>query len=704
MATHKNDFVVEVSIKGKSSGKGLEGLSVEALDKDLFQDDRVGTAVTDAEGKARIVYDKKNFGDDFWKTRPDLYLQIRNKQGDVIYTTRDSVRTKAAKSEKFVLELSEDLLEDVPVENKRTQFKDLIAINPDYFNQISTVFAEGPNNDQDGSTRYEELECLGYYPEKQELEAIFKVKLPYGFSGPLCEDGSTEYVAFYVDFNDDGTFVSIGAPAELNTHDLHYVSEDHLCYAVTKEFNPERWSCNKPQILKVRAILSWEQAPTGPNFKPVWGNVIECYVQILPQPFFPFFPDIPTLSSGFVLPDDLTKLKTAAEIIDTSIAAKTKNPDKVETHRFNFPLHLAKNPNYYGGISDSSDIEAVKNAMLQLPSAMLEDLDLSNFEQYLPEENLNDGNTSYEELTCVGLYPELDLLEATFRIKRPTGYSGGLCTSGSTEYIGFYIDWGTGVFEFEGMAKVAAHDISGTEKKPICYAGSLRIKNIKERLKSCKRENVVRVRATLSWEQVPNPSDPDFKIIWGNRMDCAIQLRPLPLKNRSCELQTINEIHVDDIDAVGYAVKLSGGSFIPGTYDRPFGGIVAAKGNVFNISGASYYRFQYSDDGGVNWVNITDPRITKDGGTPHKKSVAPDAMGWFGIAAYHSDWLNYSPSPLCNWRSYGKNGTYLLRLEIGDAFKNQMVGMPAPAGWRWTIPMLICINLSGLRCPTQAFR
>ncbi len=35
-------------------------------------------------------------------------------------------------------------------------------------------------------------------------------------------------------------------------------------------------------MVRARAILSWQIPPIGPNFVPVWGNVVDCWVQIVP--------------------------------------------------------------------------------------------------------------------------------------------------------------------------------------------------------------------------------------------------------------------------------------------------------------------------------------------------------------------------------------------------------------------------------------
>ena len=74
---------------------------------------------------------------------------------------------------------------------------------------------------------------------------------------------------------------------------------------------------------------------------------------------------------------------------------------------------------------------------LQAPFA---DLDI-NITDYLDDLFPNDGNTSYEELECVGYNPKLETLVATLRVKKDAGYSGGLCTAGSREYVTFYADF-----------------------------------------------------------------------------------------------------------------------------------------------------------------------------------------------------------------------------------------------------------------------
>src|SRR5260221_13464241 len=110
--------------------------------------------------------------------------------------------------------------------------------------------------------------------------------------------------------------------------------------------------------------------------------------------------------------------------------------ERLEIHKL-----LANNPNYFGTLSESD----------------------------LPVEQPIKFNTIYEELTCVGLWPERNLLEATIAVKQPLGFLGGMCTPGSHEYVRFFIDWNSDgdfvdVGEDAGVAAVNVHDIPQVKK------------------------------------------------------------------------------------------------------------------------------------------------------------------------------------------------------------------------------------------------
>ncbi|HVF51140.1 MAG TPA: hypothetical protein VNA19_13690 [Pyrinomonadaceae bacterium] len=137
-------------------------------------------------------------------------------------------------------------------------------------------------------------------------------------------------------------------------------------------------------------------------------------------------------------------------------------------------------------------------------------------------------NTKYEEMSCLGYDPRLKMLQATVKIKLPNGYSGNLCTGGSTEYVRFYIDYGGG-WQDVGYVGFNVHDIPNTTDcarladKPLTYVATL---NITPETDICRRPVMPAVRAILSWEYIPPANMPDWTPPWGNVRERHIQVRP----------------------------------------------------------------------------------------------------------------------------------------------------------------------------------
>ncbi|MDD4163498.1 MAG: hypothetical protein PHW87_13565, partial [Methanothrix sp.] len=77
------------------------------------------------------------------------------------------------------------------------------------------------------------------------------------------------------------------------------------------------------------------------------------------------------------------------------------------------------------------------------------------------------NNILWEQLTCLGFNPGSSQLEAVVSIKRATGYSGNLCSNGSTEYVAFFVDWGEGAgFQPVGLTSFKVADISNAPPGP----------------------------------------------------------------------------------------------------------------------------------------------------------------------------------------------------------------------------------------------
>lgn len=190
----------------------------------------------------------------------------------------------------------------------------------------------------------------------------------------------------------------------------------------------------------------------------------------------------------------------------------------VQPERSHFKQMLAKNANYFGNIPGSK-----LKPVFKLIS-----------------------NPGYEQLTCVGYNPDTALMEATFSIKRSTGYSGDLCHAGSFEYVRFYLDFHDGAgFIDQGSVAVNVHDIpadkdcKGKSIFPIQYVATLKKKTFK--FSNCESPLLPTLRAILSWSVDPPANSPNWMPTWGGHMDCDVQLKPFwlfpfPIKDLQIDL------------------------------------------------------------------------------------------------------------------------------------------------------------------------
>lgn len=143
-----------------------------------------------------------------------------------------------------------------------------------------------------GSVAYEEIKACGFYPQETRLECVFDIKQNFGFGGPLETFGSTEYVSFCVDWNNDGVFQNTELVGQGNVvlHD----GSGKANYAVYRDINIPgglRTRTTAPStatttttgpLLNAQATLSWVSPPTGCNFSPVWGNVFKFRIRLDP--------------------------------------------------------------------------------------------------------------------------------------------------------------------------------------------------------------------------------------------------------------------------------------------------------------------------------------------------------------------------------------------------------------------------------------
>lgn len=120
----KKGFMVHGKVEKQEDKVGIPGLIVEAVDKDFKYDDRLGSAITDRDGKFEIKYDERDFKDAYLDKQPDIFLRIKSPDGrTVLRTTKDKIRYKAGKTEEFIIDIPKNSIEkeDEKLEEKKDE-------------------------------------------------------------------------------------------------------------------------------------------------------------------------------------------------------------------------------------------------------------------------------------------------------------------------------------------------------------------------------------------------------------------------------------------------------------------------------------------------------------------------------------------------------------------------------------------------------
>jgi len=558
----------------------------------------------------------------------------------------------------------------LPFETERRRFLPLLLSNPNYFGNLENSPLK-PVKKIVSNTSYEELKCVGFNPELNRLEGVVWIKQPGGYLGGICTNGSVEYVSFFLSYDNGATWL----PQGTTSFPVYDVPGPHpLEYAVSVVIHPPRKFCFVNNLPLVRAILSWNTPPSGPNAHPVWGNRLETRIQIDGFQILVDFPSVidaaklklPPEFAGIVAEDATVKLQAPKALTAAELKHEYEKA-KVEPHRFlqksiqqatHNPATLAAASAYIGSLG--VDLSAVIDALAG-----------------------TNGNTDYEQLECIGLDEGTgspDALVGTLAIKRPSGYLGGLCTAGSKEYVAFWIDWGSG-WQWAGTPSVTVHDVSPIPKEGLSYAVYLPV-NLNAHRKPCGEGPVTaRVRAILSWDTPPSPFDPDFVPAWGNRLETRIFVNPgatTPIGDFTPYLTSICQVDVCSINQ-------SSGWAYPGAGDHPFGGSVEIFGAIPGaplftpaLTGMPKYQIAVQQiDTSTNTL-LGSPQILTEqfglavvqqigGGLVTSFPITQTAPG--GFYTYQAPnpgpagWRIVSPQGLLGvWNSSGKTGTWQISI------------------------------------------
>ncbi|HTU44664.1 MAG TPA: hypothetical protein VMF91_06355 [Bryobacteraceae bacterium] len=542
----------------------------------------------------------------------------------------------------------------LPPAEARANLRLLLLANPNYFGNLQDSKLK-PILNILGDTSYEQLGCVGYSPSLSRLEAVVSIKETSGYDGGVCSTGSQEYVRFYLSFDGGKTWQDQGV-ASFTAYDIP--GPKPLEYSVAVPVTLPEEICFIENLPLVRAILSWNYVPPAntPAFTPAWGNVVNVSIQ---SPAFKLIILEQLLALSKVqLPEsvlqavDVQQAIPAAPKKSLSVAGVSElyKGKPVPAARFLYP-------------------EIAKLSVVQTP-ASLSAVDV-NIGDIIGTILSTSGNTDYEELDCVGLDVNRSMLAGVVKMKLPYGFNGGLCTAGSTEYVAFYVDWGSG-FQYVGTATLNVHDISSLPANGLEYAVTVPV-DLASHMQPCdKGPQTAKVRAILSWQTAPPTNNPNYVPAWGNQSNALVQIPSgQPFQVGTPNIAIIGGIGVAQIDTTGVTARpgttLPGALFaLQGTpadpYDPsrqcPFGQRIVVQGLP---SVGFKYRVWVQDTSSAFPMMLTEPVLVTNGlGVSTNNGPGPG-----GFFTYLDNSQNIDDN-LAYWDSTG-NDLYNLWLEIADS-------------------------------------
>lgn len=554
-----------------------------------------------------------------------------------------------------------------PLDKARSHFLQLITKQPNFFGNLGDD--AGPISEKKiADSHYEDIDCVGYDPVNRRLAATVAIKQSNGYLGDLCSAGSREHVRFYLDTGDGWTDQGL---ATFEVHDIPTGKDcsgartKPLTYAASVTLEPTQKPCRIPQLPRIRAILSWQDAPPAdsPDWRPVWGAVQDASIQIQPGPetlhgLWEILKD--QIVQPIQLPPEFLPIQTEPLLTPKVVAAdfkdlaskylhKASENTKVEPHRFGAPhLALLAQGNLEADLK-ASIAQEWELADLDLPEALGPFFDIEK-------------ETRYEEVDCLAFDPNREELVATFRIKRPTGYLGNLCQEGSKEYISFFADWDDdcGDWDHLGTLSLDVHDIAKIPKDGLHYAMYLPV-DLKHHRRPCERPKVGRVRAVLSWNTPPGGANDPPR--WGNALDAHVLIPPgetlqpgeiRPLFDRIGGIRT-RDIH-DLTGLTGPQASFLNGRPADGLQRPcPFGRRVLIQGPPFV---GQRYRIQVRPDGGV-WSSLVNT-MTLSPLTGPNYAKSPEV----GTDTYSYESIARNPGMVLGWWETTGDDLWEVKLEI----------------------------------------
>jgi len=106
-------FQVSGRIYEAESNCGIPNLIIEAFDKDVVKNDKLGQAKTNSDGAFEIAYSEADFKGKFeiFESSPDLYIVVKTPdKSKILYSSEKTIRNNAKNHEHFNVAIPQAIL------------------------------------------------------------------------------------------------------------------------------------------------------------------------------------------------------------------------------------------------------------------------------------------------------------------------------------------------------------------------------------------------------------------------------------------------------------------------------------------------------------------------------------------------------------------------------------------------------------------
>jgi len=343
-------------------------------------------------------------------------------------------------------------------------------------------------------------------------------------------------------------------------------------------------SCLAEEIAPVRVILPWKTPPANPLEWPLKRDGSRSGQANTDSVNCSFLP-ISAEEAKVKLIDRIKRAINHGQSIQSD-EPKTMSP--AELHR----LYAGSSVPGHRYLASSLNAAVHSPEIARDPAKWLADIPEINLAALVNAWLHTNCSTDYEQLYCIGLEPDTGQLTGMVKMKQGSGYSGRPCTTGSREYVAFWVDWGAGL-RYEGTASVAVYDFGWLPPAGLEYIVSLPF-GIHSRMPLLSGgAKSVKVRAVLSWNTPPSTTDPYAPVVWGNSIESRIPIPPSQTARACDQLPRLAGVGATEIEESGAEGRIVDAAIraLTGMTFGPYAGLTVAPENAIAGSRATERSF-----------------------------------------------------------------------------------------------------------------